>query len=313
MQELESSWPDDQRRELAAGLAQAAAQIAPKFFYDRLGSALFAAICQLEEYYPTRTEREVLAGCCDELASLAGAGRTLIDLGAGDCVKAEHLFARLQPRRYVALDISADFLDASLARLRREHPALVINGYGCDLTTDWSLPAEVPRDARLFLYPGSSIGNFAPEDARTFLSRLRANADADGQLLIGVDLVKDPATLVAAYDDALGVTAAFNRNVLLHANRLLGADFSLGDWRHLALFDPVRSRIEMHLEALRQVTVAWPGGARQFRAGERIHTENSYKYREKDFIELLRIAGWSNVRCWTDPRRWFAVIFAQAA
>lgn len=313
MQELEPSWPGDPRRELAAGLMQAAAQIAPKFFYDRLGSALFAAICQLEEYYPTRTERAVLAQCREELATLAGAGRTLIDLGAGDCVKAERLFALLKPQRYVALDISADFLEASLARLRREHHGLVVNGYGCDFTSDWSLPDEVPRDSRLFFYPGSSIGNFSPEEARTFLSRLRANVEADGQLLIGVDLVKDPATLEAAYDDALGVTAAFNRNMLLHVNRLLGADFSIADWRHVALFEPVQSRIEMHLEALRPVSVSWPGGARKFSAGERIHTENSYKYRQEDFAELLALAGWKSVRCWTDPRRWFAVICARAA
>ncbi len=313
MQELEPSWPGDPRRELAAGLAQPAAQIAPKFFYDRLGSALFAAICQLEEYYPTRTERAVLADCRDELATLAGTRRTLIDLGAGDCVKAERLFALLQPRRYVALDISADFLAASLARLRREHPGLLVNGYGCDFTSSWELPDEVPRAERMFLYPGSSIGNFAPDEARRFLEGLRANGEDDGQLLIGVDLVKDPATLVAAYDDELGVTAAFNRNLLLHVNRLLGCDFALGDWRHVALFDPVQSRIEMHLEALRPVTVSWNGGERQFRAGERIHTENSYKYREDDFVQLLALAGWRSVRCWTDPRRWFAVMFARAA
>lgn len=312
MQEPEPSWPGDPRRELAAGLLQPAARIAPKFFYDRLGSALFAAICQLEEYYPTRTERAVLAQCREELATLAGAGRTLIDLGAGDCVKAERLFALLKPRRYVALDISADFLADALARLRREHQGLVVNGYGCDFTGDWSLPDEVPRDSRLFLYPGSSIGNFSPDEARAFLARLRTNVEADGQLLIGVDLVKDSATLEAAYDDALGVTAAFNRNMLLHVNRLLGADFALADWRHVALFEPVQSRIEMHLEALRPVTVSWPGGSRRFGAGERIHTENSYKYRQDDFARLLALAGWKSVRCWTDPRRWFAVILARA-
>lgn len=312
MQDTEPSWPGDPRTELAAGLSAPAAQIAPKYFYDRLGSALFAAICQLDEYYPTRTERLVLAACLEALAELAGTQRTLVDLGAGDCVKAERLFARLQPRGYVALDISADFLAAALARLRREHPELALGGYGCDLTTRWSLPDEVPRDGRLFLYPGSSIGNFSPDDACAFLERVRANAEADGQLLIGVDLVKDSATLAAAYDDALGVTAAFNRNILLHVNQLLGADFAIADWRHVAFFDVAHSRIEMHLEALRPLAVSWPGGERKFAAGERIHTENSYKYREKEFAALLTRAGWRSVRCWTDPRRWFAVMLARA-
>lgn len=313
MQDIEPSWPGDPRGELAAGLQGPSARIAPKYFYDRLGSALFAAICQLEEYYPTRTERSVLAGCREELAALAGTGAILVDLGAGDCVKAERLFALLRPQRYVALDISADFLAAALVRLEREHPGLALSGYGCDLTTDWSLPDEVPRAARMFIYPGSSIGNFSPEEAREFLARVRANADADGQLLIGVDLVKDTATLEAAYDDPLGVTAAFNRNVLLHVNRLLGADFAVADWRHVALYDREQSRIEMHLEALRPVTVSWPAGKRQFRAGERIHTENSYKYREEDFAALLARSGWRSVRCWTDPRQWFAVMLARAA
>ena len=297
--------------ELAAGLAAARAMIAPKYFYDRLGSRLFDAITELGEYMPTRTEAAILARHADEIALELGRGRTLVDLGAGNCEKAGRLFATLIPRRYVAVDISVEHLRNALRCLQREHPELDIVGLGLDFSRALVLPAEAGDGPRTLFYPGSSIGNFTPVEAVEFLRRARIGSPG-GNLLIGVDLVKDRVTQEAAYDDALGVTAAFNLNVLLHLNRLLGSDFDVRGWRHVALFNEADSRIEMHLEARREQLVRWPGGERRFAAGERIHTENSYKYRVDTFDALLRAAGFLQTRCWTDERAWFAVFCASA-
>jgi len=165
---------------------------------------------------------------------------------------------------------------------------------------------------RLFFYPGSSIGNFTPDEARDFLQRVHAQCGHDGGLLIGIDLAKDHAVLDAAYDDALGVTAAFNLNVLRHVNRLLDADFDIRQWRHRGFYNPAMGRVEMHLEAQGAQHVTWRGGSRRFAAGEWIHTENSYKYRESDAVGLLESAGFAATRVWTDPQQWFAVIYARA-
>lgn len=301
--------------EAAAGLLATPAQLSPKFFYDALGSRLFDAITELDEYYPTRTEAAIFQqhGAQITAAALAATGRApvLVDLGAGNCAKAARLFAGLQPRRYVAVDISVDFLRTALAQLQREHPALELAGVGLDFSARLNLPATLVDGPALVFYPGSSIGNFAPEDALRLLREARAAAHG-GALLIGVDLVKDQGVLEAAYDDALGVTAAFNLNLLRHLNRLLGADFAPPDWRHVALFDEAASRIEMHLEARRALTVRWAGGGRAFGAGERMHTENSYKWTREGFAAVLAQAGYRNVQHWTDPRDWFAVFLAQA-
>jgi dimethylhistidine N-methyltransferase len=299
----------DLRAEIAAGLAAPAAAIAPKYFYDALGSRLFDAITELPEYYPTRTEAQTLQSCAAEMAAAVGRGRTLVDLGAGNCEKAGRLFAALQPRRYVAVDISVSFLQRALQALQREHPATDMVGVGVDFSQALRLPREAGDGPRTFFYPGSSIGNFAPAGAEAFLRGVRSGSPGSN-LLIGVDLVKDKAVLEDAYDDALGVTAAFNLNLLLHVNRLLGSDFAVRDWRHVAFFDDVGSRIEMHLEARRGVRVQWPGGRRDFAAGERIHTEHSFKYTTEGFDALLRRAGYTQTRCWTDERGWFAVFAA---
>jgi len=298
------------RAELAAGLLADAAAIAPKYLYDPLGSRLFDAITELREYYPTRTEAAILARHAADIAAALGTGQTLVDLGAGNCAKAGRLFATLTPRRYVAVDISVDFLRQALACLQREHPQMDMVGVGQDFSSTLALPPEAGEGRRTVFYPGSSIGNFTPEQALGFLRQARAVAQG-GNLLIGVDLVKAHEVLVQAYDDALGVTAAFNLNLLHHVNELLGSDFVIGDWQHLALFDPAASRIEMHLQARRELVVRWPGGERRFRAGERLHTENSYKYRRGDFEALLRDAGFGRIQCWTDEREWFAVFAAQ--
>jgi dimethylhistidine N-methyltransferase len=306
---------DDATAELLAGLRAARAAIPPKYFYDELGSRLFAAICCLPEYPLTRSEARLFAERGKEIAAAAGCGRLLIDLGAGDCGKAASLFPLLAPTGYVALDISADFLREALGRLRQRFPELPLAGIALDFTRGLDLPEELlgPAEApRLWFYPGSSIGNFAPDAARDFLARIaRACATAPGgALLIGVDLVKDKAVLDAAYDDALGVTAAFNLNVLNHVNRLLPADFDVADWRHAAFFDPAASRIEMHLEARRAVAVKLAGQVRRFAAGERIHTEDSYKWTPEGFAALLAEAGLPKQRRWLDEEGGFALFLA---
>jgi dimethylhistidine N-methyltransferase len=299
---------DDQalRDELVRGLKAPDATLSPKFLYDSLGSRLFDAITELDEYYPTRVEASIFRHQSRAMAEVLGTGSTLVDLGAGNCAKAGRLFDVLKPRRYVAVDISVQFLQQSLACLQREYPAMDMLGVGCDFSARLQLPPEAGEGPRVVFYPGSSIGNFTPEQALAFLRQARQAANG-GALLIGVDLVKPADILVPAYDDALGVTAAFNLNLLRHVNRLLGSDFQVGQWRHVALFNPVHSRIEMHLEARRSLCVAWPGGERRFEAGERLHTENSYKYAAADFEDLLRGAGFASTRCWQDERGWFGV------
>lgn len=308
--------PDaDPAAEVRAGLLLPQAWLSPKFFYDAQGSRLFDAITELDEYYPTRTEAGIFAvhGRAIADASLAhtGAAPVIVDLGAGNCAKAASLFPLLQPRRYVAVDISADFLAAALAQLQREHPALDLVGVGQDFSRRLALPADLCGAQALVFYPGSSIGNFDPPAALNLLCQAREVAGR-GALLIGVDLVKDEDVLVSAYDDALGVTAAFNLNLLRHLNRLAGTDFDLRSWRHVALFNRPASRIEMHLEARQAQRVRWPGGQRDFVAGERIHTENSYKWTLDGFAALLREAGFTQQRHWTDERGWFALFVAGA-
>jgi dimethylhistidine N-methyltransferase len=300
------------RMELAWSLSRPQAQISPKYFYNVLGSKLFEAICELDEYYLTRSEAAIFEQFGGQIGENAGKGVTLIDLGAGNCEKAARLFTVLQPRQYVPIDISAEFLAGAVAGLRLQYPALPILPLGLDFSENLTLPAQVRQDRRLFFYPGSSLGNFAPLQALQFLQRLRHAGGADAALLIGIDLVKDRKRLEAAYVDALGVTAAFNRNILLHVNAILGSNFKLPDWRHQAFFNAEQSRVEMHLEASADLTVSWPGGERRFATGERIHTENSYKYTRQRFLDLLREAGFGEPTCWTDKDDLFLLCHAKA-
>lgn len=294
-----------------AALMRTPASASPKYFYDRLGSFLFDAITELPEYYPTRTETAIFAAHGAAMAREIGAGSTLIDLGAGNCAKATRLFPLLEPSQYIAVDISVDYLHDALRRVQREHPLLDVVGLGLDFSQTFVLPAALVAQRPVFFYPGSSIGNFLPDDALAFLKGVRGQAQGGG-LLIGVDLVKPAPVLEAAYDDALGVTSAFNLNVLRHLNRLLGADFEPRQWRHIGLYNGPMSRVEMHLEARAALTVRWLGGERCFEAGERIHTENSCKYTVDGFAALLRQAGFDAPQHWTDERGWFAVFWARA-
>jgi dimethylhistidine N-methyltransferase len=300
------------RAELAASLRAEPASIPPKYFYDALGSRLFEAICELPEYPLTRTERAIFEAFAPEIAALVGRGCVLIDLGAGNCEKAERLFGWLAPSQYVAVDIAAGFLRERLDLIAGRHPELAIVGVAQDFTTTLELPPPVRSGPRLLFYPGSSIGNFAPDAALDFLARTRAAAGRDGHLLIGADLVKDKRLLDLAYDDPLGVTAAFNLNVLRNVNALLGSDFNVADWRHVAFFDPQSARIEMHVEARCDVVARWPGATRRFAAGNRIHTENSYKYTPQQLQSMLERAGYDGVRLYLDDASGFAVALASA-
>ena len=300
----------DTRLDLIQGLLAPQAHVAPKFLYDRLGSRLFEAITELAEYYPTRTEASIFDGHAIDMAKAIGPIDTLVDLGAGNCAKALRLIPALAPNRYVAVDISADFLADATAEVQRQHPTIDVIGLGLDFSASPELPFGSLRGRSVFFYPGSSIGNFSPQQAHRFLRGLCDQA-ADGGLLIGVDLVKPLEVLEPAYDDALGVTAAFNLNLLRHLNHLIGSNFNPREWRHVAFFNRADSRVEMHLEARHALVVAWPGGERRFAAGERLHTENSHKYSVESFSALLRDAGFSLEQHWLDEQGWFAVFWAQ--
>ena len=305
----------DALAELSQGLLNPQGEVSPKYLYDALGSALFVAITELPEYYPTRTEAAVMSthGAAMVAAARATLPRAfaLVDLGAGDGAKAARLFEALQPSQYVAVDIAEDFLRGALTALQQRHPGLPMTGVATDFAHRLALPPGVHDGASLVFYPGSSIGNFGPEQALRLLRQAHA-LSRGGALLIGADLVKPTPVLEAAYDDALGVTAAFNLNLLRHLNQRLGCNFDVRDWTHLACFNEAQSRIEMHLQARRPLTVRWPGHERRFAEGERIHTENSYKWTPAAFEALLCAAGWRDVQVWTDAQRWFGVFLARA-
>jgi len=305
---------EDERGQVVRALLAAPASIAPKYFYDELGCALYGAICQLPEYYPTRTEAAVFREHRSEIADAVGRGRQFVDLGAGDCCKAQSWLPFLDVARYIAVDFAGPEIERSLARMAPDFPEVEMLGVVADFTR--GLPLEGVLDERpvAFFYPGSSIGNFAPTEALEFLRRIQAQcAPRPGSgLLIGVDAKKDRHVLDPAYDDALGVTAAFNRNVLLHLNRRFGFDFALDGYRHRAFYDEARGRIEMHLESLREQVVRIDGHARRFAAGERIHTENSYKYSAAQFESMLREAGFTSVRRWSAPADSYFVFWSQS-
>ena len=302
-------------KDLTKSLLAARVSIAPKYFYNLLGSKLFEAITLLDEYYPTRTEATIFEANYSSIAQAvekAGISNAcLIDLGAGNCAKSAALIPHLKPQQYVPVDISVDFLREAAGKLQASFPSLNIVGVGMDFSSALVLPDAVQNHDRVFFYPGSSLGNFSPEDALHFLQQIASSTQGNASgLLLGIDLVKDAAVLQAAYDDAPGVTAAFNKNVLLNLNGDFGTNFDLRQWRHMALFNVQESRIEMHLEATANTTVRWPGHERSFAVGDRIHTENSYKYTLSSMTALLKQAGFSQVQHWTDAQDWFGVFWA---
>jgi dimethylhistidine N-methyltransferase len=295
------------RAEVLAGLSREQKRIAPKFFYDRRGSQLFDAITELPEYYPTRTEIGILERHGGEMAELLGRDVLLLELGSGSSLKIRTLLEALSPAVYAPIDISRDHLLASARDLADSFPGLKVCATCADYSAPFELPVEEAHLDRAAFFPGSSIGNFDPEEAVGLLMRLASLVGPGGSVLVGVDLVKDRARLEAAYNDEQGVTADFNLNLLQRINRELEGGFDLGAFDHLAFYDPARSRVEMHLVSRSQQGVPVAGRRFVFREGESIHTENSYKYTLEGFRALARRAGFRPERAWTDPDELFSV------
>lgn len=299
---------DSFRADVVMGLAKPAKEIPPKYFYDRRGCELFEEICQLAEYYPTRTETAVLRARAEEMARLAGEGCLLIEYGSGSSRKTRILLDALRPVVYMPIDIAREQLRRAAADLAGDYRGLRVEA----VCADYSLPLSLPGGGaatrrRMVFFPGSTIGNFTPEEARDFLRNAAHLVGAGGGVLIGVDLKKDAGVLHAAYNDARGVTAAFNLNLLARINRELGANFELGGFRHHAFYNAPQGRIEMHLVSARKQVVEMPGFRASFAEGETIHTENSYKYTVEEFQALASQAGFEPARVWMDQARWFAV------
>lgn len=298
-----------------AGLRQAQKQVEPKYFYDEAGSQLFEQICRQPEYYPTRTELGIMASHVGEMAELVGPGAALIEYGAGSGRKTQLLLENLDtPAAYVPVDISREFLLESASRLARRYPDVEVLPVCADFTRPLALPEPSAAPARhVFYFPGSTIGNFGHAQAVALLKGMRTEAGDDGGLLIGVDLVKPPEILEAAYNDRAGVTAAFNLNLLARFNRELDADFDLDAFRHLAVFDAPAGRIEMRLVSERTQRVRVAGEAFDFAAGEYIVTEHSHKYTKDQFAALAVTAGFRLETLWTDPEQLFSVQYLAAA
>jgi dimethylhistidine N-methyltransferase len=299
--------PADMRAEVLAGLALPQKRISPKFFYDAEGSRLFDAICELPEYYPTRTEIGILRDHGAEMAGLLGRDALLIELGSGSSLKIRTLLEALRPAVYMPVDISREHLLQSAADLAEAFPTLSVHAVCADYSSAFVLPVDDHEHPRAAFFPGSSVGNFDPDAAVVLLSRVGALLGPGGRLLVGVDLRKDMGVLERAYNDADGVTAAFNLNLLARINRELDGNFDLDAFRHQAFFDEALSRIEMHLVSTRAQRVGVAGQAFDFAEGESIHTECSYKYSVEGFHALAAQAGLMPERVWTDPNELFSV------
>ncbi len=298
---------DDFYREVVNGLSCIPRRIPPKYFYDEKGAALFESICEQPEYYPTATEFAILREYADEIAAHTGTGQVLIEPGCGSCEKVRTLLDAVRPLAYVPVDISCEQLQSAASEIAEDYAWLDVHAVCTDITGTLELPGIFGKEDRLVFYPGSSIGNFEPEDAVRFMAELAQTAGAGGRLLIGIDLEKDPQTLNAAYNDANGVTAEFNLNLLQRINRELDANFDIDAFDHHAFYNSVAGRIEMHLICTRRQTVDIDGHTFEFSAGDSIHTENSYKYSIESFRTLAADAGYKTVDCWTDPGHLFGL------
>jgi len=300
------------QRDLLLALGERPHRISPKYFYDAEGSRLFDRICELPEYYPTRTEIAILERSVGEMAALAGRGAEIVEFGAGSLRKVRLLLQAFEaPARYVPIDISGEHLRDAAAVLRGEFGGLDVHPVVADYTQSFGLDPHAGPGKRIGFFPGSTLGNFTPEEALAFLQRA-AVLLRGGALLLGADLVKDPGVLHAAYNDAQGVTAAFNLNLLARANRELGADFALPQFAHYAFYNAPRLRIEMHLVSRTRQEVALDGQRFTLEEGDSLHTENSYKFTVAGLRELARRAGFRPGPVWTDPARLFSVHWLHA-
>jgi dimethylhistidine N-methyltransferase len=295
------------REDVIAGLSLAQKALPPKYFYDATGSRLFEAICRLKEYYPTRAELALTSGHIRAIARFAGSGNTLIEYGSGESMKSRLLIEALRPSAYIPVDISEDALRGAAAKLRRRFPRLDIRPVHGDFSQPLKIPMLRAMGRRVVYFPGSTIGNLTPGDARAFLRMTRGQVGPRGAMLVGVDLKKDADALHAAYNDAKGVTAAFNLNLLARINRELGGDFDLRCFRHYAFYNVAPGRIEMHLVSLAPQSVNIGKHRFAFEAGESIHTENSYKYSIDGFRALAKSAGFKGEKVWLDPKGLFSL------
>ena len=299
------------RRAVLDGLSATPRSIPAKFLYDARGSALFDEICDLPEYYLTRTETEILKRHAADIAQRAGPGCALIEFGSGSSVKSRLLIEALpELALYAPIDISREHLDATAARLRRDYPGLNVVPVCADFMG--SVPPIESRGRRLGFFPGSTIGNLMPDEAKAFLRHARTLLGDDGALVLGVDLKKDPQRLHDAYNDSVGVTAAFTLNLLRRMNRELQATFDLAGFAHEAFYAEAEGRIEIYFRSLRQQTVTVAGQRFDFAEGERVHTEYSYKYGTADLSALAASGGFRVAETWTDPERLFAVVYLES-
>lgn len=304
---------DDFLEDVLSGLSSEPKSIPPKYFYDRRGSELFDEICTLPEYYPTRTEVALLEDYAREIATLTGPGSVLVEIGSGASKKVRLLLQALRPCAYVGVDISKDFLLASTRRLAVDYPWLAVHAVCADFSQGFELPRSRTEGRKLAFFPGSSIGNFEPEDAEAFLKILGKHLGPDSALLIGVDLKKDSTILQAAYNDAAGVTAAFNLNLLTRIKRELQSDLDVNAFGHRAFYNSDAGRVEMHLVSLREQRLRVAGQRFPFADGETIHSENSYKYTVEEFQALASRAGYRCERVWTDEQDYFGIHYLRFA
>ncbi|WBY16150.1 L-histidine N(alpha)-methyltransferase [Erythrobacteraceae bacterium WH01K] len=301
------------RADVLEGLRQDQKAIPARWLYDDAGSQLFEDITQVEEYYPTRCEREILEARGDEFAAEVGPGRAVVEFGSGSSVKTPLLLGAIDPAAYVPLDIAGDFLRAAAADLAAKFPGLPVHPVEADFMRRVELPAEVAGMPKLGFFPGSTIGNMVPRTAVDLLRTMRETLGQGSLLLIGMDLVKDPEILEAAYDDAKGVTGEFNLNLARRINRELGGTIPVEDLSHEARWNDDFARIEMHLVADRDVTFEVAGENFAMKAGETIHTENSHKFKRRSANTLLLAGGWTPVRRWLDEGEKFSVVLAEAS
>src|SRR5246500_585436 len=303
--------PDDQTsafaRDAVGDLSQHPKRLSPKYFYDSAGSELFEAITRLPEYYPTRTELGILRDRAGEIAAILPKGAALIEFGAGATTKVRLLLQKCAIGAYVPVDISGDFLKEQADALRKDFPGLAVYPVAADFTAPFALPADIAGMPKVGFFPGSTLGNFEPHEASAFLRSAREILGQGAQMIIGVDLEKNERVLYDAYNDAAGVTARFNLNVLVRINRELGGNFDISGFMHRSIYNHERHRIEMHLISKKSQTVRMLGTNFSFRPGESIHTESSYKYSIDRFAALARGSGWQVRESWTDTKAMFSV------
>lgn len=300
------------REDVLKGLSEAQKAIPARWLYDDAGSELFERITTLPEYYPTRAETEILESRGKEFARLIGPGRAVVEFGSGSSVKTPLLLEAIDPAAYVPLDIAGDFLRAAAAELSAKFPGLPVYPVEADFMRKVALPDEVAGLPKLGFFPGSTIGNMVARTAVDLLRTMRETLGEEAKLLIGMDLIKDPAVLEAAYDDAAGITAEFNLNLVRRINRELGGNIPPEALRHEARWNDEYARVEMHLVALRDIAFSVSGHEFALREGETIHTENSHKFDRRIANTLLLAGGWTPRHRWTDSAQRFSLVLADA-